>query len=84
MAALLIAALPSSLVHRNPYKSRTITDVIHRSIDLHPLAVAIIDTPEYQRLRSVSQLGVCDSGWNSIFAALHLAASDGLHLECGP
>jgi len=39
--------------------SRSITDVIHRSIDLHPLCVKIIDTPEYQRLRGIRQLGTC-------------------------
>ena len=38
---------------------KQVTDVIHRSIDLHPLAVSIIDTPEFQRLRRVSQLGPC-------------------------
>ena len=38
---------------------KQVTDVIHRSIDLHPLCVSIIDTPEFQRLRRVSQLGPC-------------------------
>ena len=39
--------------------TRTMTDAIHRSIELHPLETAIIDTPEFQRLRGVSQLGAC-------------------------
>jgi hypothetical protein len=40
-------------------RAKTITDVIHRSIDMHPLCVKIIDTPEFQRLRGIGQLGVC-------------------------
>ena len=38
-------------------RPRVITDVIHRSITLHPLCVQIVDTPEFQRLRGISQLG---------------------------
>ena len=37
--------------------SRTFADPCHRVIELHPLCVAIVDTPEFQRLRFVSQLG---------------------------
>lgn len=40
-------------------KPKTVTDVIHRSIDLHPFCVAVIDTPEFQRLRHIGQLGTC-------------------------
>mmetsp|Transcript_28893 Transcript_28893/g.74227 ORF Transcript_28893/g.74227 Transcript_28893/m.74227 type:complete len:581 (+) Transcript_28893:554-2296(+) len=39
--------------------SRTITDPIHHSIELHPLVSRIVDTPEFQRLRSIGQLGSC-------------------------
>lgn len=46
-------------VHHQPFAQRSITDVIHRSIDLHPLCVQVIDTPEFQRLRGVSQLAAC-------------------------
>ena len=38
---------------------RTITDPIHHTIELHPLAVCFADTPEFQRLRGVRQLGSC-------------------------
>jgi len=34
-------------------------DPIHGLIDLHPLLVKIIDTPEFQRLRNIKQLGMC-------------------------
>ena len=39
--------------------ARSFTDVIHRNIELHPLCVAVIDTPEFQRLRGIKQLGSC-------------------------
>ncbi|XP_021349063.1 deoxynucleoside triphosphate triphosphohydrolase SAMHD1-like, partial [Mizuhopecten yessoensis] len=34
-------------------------DPIHGHIELHPLCVKIIDTPEFQRLRFIKQLGAC-------------------------
>ncbi|XP_060075553.1 deoxynucleoside triphosphate triphosphohydrolase SAMHD1-like isoform X2 [Ylistrum balloti] len=34
-------------------------DPIHGHIELHPLCVKIIDTPEFQRLRHIKQLGAC-------------------------
>ena len=34
-----------------------INDNIHGHIELHPLIVKIIDTPHFQRLRYISQLG---------------------------
>ena len=33
------------------------SDAIHGPIEMHPLMVRIIDTPEFQRLRSIKQLG---------------------------
>ena len=41
-----------------PATPRTFTDPIHKTITLHPLCVAIADTPEFQRLRGVGQLGL--------------------------
>lgn len=38
-------------------KTTTFNDPIHGHIDLSSLAVAVIDTPQYQRLRGISQLG---------------------------
>ena len=32
-------------------------DAVHGHIALHPLCVRIIDTPEFQRLRDIKQLG---------------------------
>ena len=32
-------------------------DPIHGAIELHPLLVRIVDTPEFQRLRDIKQLG---------------------------
>jgi len=42
-----------------PLRTVSITDAIHRTIELHPLCAAIMNTPEFQRLRGVKQLGVC-------------------------
>lgn len=32
-------------------------DPIHGHIELHPLLIKIIDTPQFQRLRNIKQLG---------------------------
>uniref|UniRef100_A0A8C5QFH3 HD domain-containing protein n=1 Tax=Leptobrachium leishanense TaxID=445787 RepID=A0A8C5QFH3_9ANUR len=36
-----------------------LNDPIHGHIELHPLLVRIIDTPQFQRLRYIKQLGGC-------------------------
>ena len=38
--------------------TQMINDPIHGHIMLHPLLVTIIDTPEFQRLRNIKQLGM--------------------------
>lgn len=38
-------------------RTTTFNDPIHGHIDLSPLGVAVIDTPQFQRLRGISQLG---------------------------
>lgn len=44
-----------------PSKTIIINDPIWLTIQLHPLCVMIIDTPEFQRLRSIKQMGGCFS-----------------------
>lgn len=34
-------------------------DPVHGHIEIHPLCVKIIDTPQFQRLRYIKQLGTC-------------------------
>ncbi|OCT62876.1 deoxynucleoside triphosphate triphosphohydrolase SAMHD1-like isoform X1 [Xenopus laevis] len=42
----------------NPSKpTKVFNDPVHGHIELHPLLVRIIDTPEFQRLRYIKQLG---------------------------
>ncbi|CAI5647719.1 unnamed protein product [Oreochromis niloticus] len=38
-------------------RDKVFNDPIHGHIELHPLLVKIIDTPQFQRLRSIKQLG---------------------------
>ena len=41
----------------NYYLLKVFNDPIHGHIELHPLLVKIIDTPQFQRLRHIKQLG---------------------------
>lgn len=40
-------------------ETKIINDPIWGPIELHPLCIRIIDTPQFQRLRSIKQLGGC-------------------------
>lgn len=39
------------------YGYKILNDPIHGHIEIHPLCVRIVDTPQFQRLRSIKQLG---------------------------
>lgn len=47
----------TSLKDHHSYK--VFNDSIHGHIEVHPLCVKIIDTPQFQRLRNIKQLGGC-------------------------
>ena len=61
VSALCVLLAPRVVWALSPVaaRPRVITDVIHRSITLHPLCVQIVDTPEFQRLNDIKQLGGC-------------------------
>lgn len=40
-------------------QGKVFNDSIHGHIEVHPLCVKIIDTPQFQRLRNINQLGGC-------------------------
>nr|XP_020515366.1 deoxynucleoside triphosphate triphosphohydrolase SAMHD1-like [Labrus bergylta] len=42
---------------KKPIITKVFNDSIHGSIELHPLLIKIIDTPQFQRLRFIKQLG---------------------------
>ncbi|XP_053308807.1 deoxynucleoside triphosphate triphosphohydrolase SAMHD1 [Spea bombifrons] len=46
-----------TLCQSSPDKIKVFNDPIHGHIELHPLLVHIIDTPQFQRLRYIKQLG---------------------------
>lgn len=86
------AVVPAAGISAPPPRGRSLTDVIHRNVELHPLCCAIVDTPEFQRLRGVSQLGTCslvfpcavhDRFQHSLGVA-HLAARLTGHLQARP
>ena len=43
-----------------PAEGKWFNDPVHGNIVMEDLCLAIIDTPEYQRLQGMKQLGVCD------------------------
>lgn len=44
---------------------KTISDTIHGDIDISNIAIRIIDTPQFQRLKDLEQLGTCSSAFPS-------------------
>ena len=54
---------------------KTFHDSIHGSIILDPLLVAIIDTPQFQRLRDVKQLGMFNYQYVIIYSTQVFNAS---------
>ncbi|XP_060585629.1 deoxynucleoside triphosphate triphosphohydrolase SAMHD1-like [Ruditapes philippinarum] len=40
-------------------KGKTFNDPIHGQVELHPVCIRIIDTPQFQRLRHIKQLDTC-------------------------
>lgn len=68
-------------------------DPVHSQISLHPVSVAVIDTPEFQRLRHIRQLGhvaylypgATNSRFEHSLGTAHLARLLGSHLrDCQP
>uniref|UniRef100_A0A224YNL5 Sam/hd domain protein n=1 Tax=Rhipicephalus zambeziensis TaxID=60191 RepID=A0A224YNL5_9ACAR len=68
-------------------------DPVHGQISLHPVSVAVIDTPEFQRLRYIRQLGhvaylypgASNSRFEHSLGTAHLARLLGSHLrDCQP
>ncbi|XP_076809963.1 deoxynucleoside triphosphate triphosphohydrolase SAMHD1-like [Clavelina lepadiformis] len=51
------AASTSGGSGRNVLPKKCFQDPVHGPIELHPLLVKIIDTPQFQRLRNIKQLG---------------------------
>uniref|UniRef100_A0A8C9YF62 HD domain-containing protein n=1 Tax=Sander lucioperca TaxID=283035 RepID=A0A8C9YF62_SANLU len=44
--------------HKLPWQCNPVfNDPIHGTVELHPLLIKIIDTPQFQRLRNIKQLG---------------------------
>ena len=50
-------AFPFIYVYTHSTILKVFQDPIHGAIELHPLLVRIVDTPEFQRLRDIKQLG---------------------------
>ncbi|XP_057685987.1 deoxynucleoside triphosphate triphosphohydrolase SAMHD1 [Corythoichthys intestinalis] len=44
-------------LEEGPQTNKVFNDPIHGHVELHPLLVKIIDTPQFQRLRNIKQLG---------------------------
>ena len=75
---------------KQPLKqSKTIHDRVHGQVNLHGLLVAVMDTPEFQRLDKIAQLGGCSYVYPSAthsrkehsIGVAHLAEKMASHLQ---
>ena len=53
----MLSCLSTTRIVLRAFLSQVFNDPIHGHIELHPLMVKIIDTPQFQRLRHIKQLG---------------------------
>ena len=53
------------------FSAKIFQDSVHGSIMFHPLLVAIIDTPQFQRLRDVKQLGMFEFSYYYLIYITH-------------
>lgn len=75
--------------HKIMKDAKVINDVIHGHLTLSPTAIAIIDTPEFQRLRKLKQLGLTSyvfpgathTRFEHCIGTYHLARQQMLHLQ---
>lgn len=59
--------LSSRPLNSNPLPvGKIVNDAVHGTVFLHPLAVAIIDTPYFQRLRHLKQVHIWHQTLNSV------------------
>ncbi|XP_022597563.1 deoxynucleoside triphosphate triphosphohydrolase SAMHD1-like [Seriola dumerili] len=49
--------LGMSITEQSKEQGKVFNDPIHGHVELHPLLIKIIDTPQFQRLRNIKQLG---------------------------
>ena len=69
--------------------TKTFSDPIHGTFELHPLCCKFIDTPQFQRLRDIKQLGgtsfvyqtACHSRFEHSLGVAWLASEWGTHLQ---
>ena len=80
-----------SMMHEDRLpKATIINDSIHGHINFGPHAMAIIDTPQFQRLRNIKQLGSChwvyptatNTRFQHSLGVAHLARKFAEHLRC--